>query len=110
MSNRLKFHEELSSIPGIADASTKNGKAVYFQPPASVRLSFPCIIYDFSRMKGLNANNRNYILHKGYTVKIIDPDPDSEIPEFIEKNFPYAMFDRSYVADNLHHFIFTIYY
>lgn len=110
MNNRIEFHEELSKAPGLAEAKTLNGKAVYFQPPSSVRMIFPCIIYDWDRARDFKANNYNYIFRKGYRVTVVDPNPDSEIPDWIMRNFRYASMDRPYVADNLHHFPITIYY
>lgn len=112
MNSRIEFHSELSKAPnlGVYEINGESRKAVYFQPPANVRMTFPCIIYDWSRARARDANNFNYIFRKGYTVTIVDRDPDSKIPDWIIRNFCYAAFDRSYVVDNLHHFVFTIYY
>lgn len=45
-----------------------------------------------------------------YTVYEIDRNPDSEIPELIQEEFPMCEMTRSYVADNLYHRVFTIYF
>lgn len=112
MNSRIDFHKELSKAPGLGTykAGDKDRSAVYFQPPANVRMEFPCIIYTWSRARDLKANNFNYIFRRGYTVTVIDRDPDSKIPDWIVRNFRYVTFDRSFVVDNLHHFVFTIYY
>ena len=103
MGHRLDLHEELCKI--------LNNKNVYFQPPASVRMVSPCIKY--SRDPGANkhnANNKLYIKTDQYEVIVIDRDPDSNIPDKILEHFPMCRMDRTYTADNLNHFVFTIYY
>lgn len=97
---RLTLQSKLEAIPGV--------KKVYYQPPESTKLTYPCIIYSLGNEKVKYANN---ILYKGkisYTVTIIDKDPDSPIPEEIRK-LDYCSFDRGYASDNLNHFVFTIF-
>lgn len=84
---------------------------VYFQPPASVRMIYPAIRY--SRNPGAhkrNANNKLYMSMDQYEGVVIDRDPDSKIPNKLLARFPMCSFGNSYVADNLYHFPFTIYF
>ena len=82
---------------------------VYFQPPASKKIDYPCIIYKPEDIHTAHADNRLYAMKPKYTATVIDKDPDSEIPfKLIE--FPLCGFDRYYVADNLHHWVFGIYF
>lgn len=101
MASRLKLHEILCEKLG-----TRN---VYFQPPASVNLKFPCIIYEKSNVNSIIADDTNYISKKQYTVTVIDKNPDSEIPDRIEE-LPYCSFERHFVNDNLNHDVYKIYY
>lgn len=112
MNDRIEFHKELIKAPGLGvyKINGEDRPAVYFQPPADVRMVFPCIVYGWSRARSREANNFNYIFRKGYTVTVIDRDPDSKIPDWIIRNFRYVAPDRPFVVDNLHHFVFTIYY
>ena len=82
---------------------------VYFQPPASVKMQYPCIRYELADIHTTHADNRLYTAKRRYTVTVIDKDPDSQIP-FVLIEFPLCSFDRHYVADNLHHWVFGIYY
>lgn len=82
---------------------------VYFQPPESVKLKYPCILYSLDIIDPRKADNRLYYQYKRYMVTIIDRDPDSELPLIIAK-LQYAKHDRTYVADNLYHYVFTLYY
>ena len=82
---------------------------VYFQPPESAKLTYPCIIYELSKFYTAKADNSLYMLKPKYTVTIVDKDPDSQLPyRLIE--FPLCSFDRHFVSDNLHHWVFGIYY
>lgn len=101
MDRRLEFHSKLVSIPGV--------KKVYFQPPASINLEYPCIIYSRSRGDFQYADNGSYIFRQAYDVTVIDRDPDSGILEHI-RSFPMVVSDRSFRVDNLNHDTFTIYF
>lgn len=102
MASRLNLHEELCDILG--------SNSVYFQPPESIKLKYPCIVYSLSRVDKLSANNVCYKTSYGYTVTLIDPNPDSEFFESILTHFQMCSFDRAYASDNLNHFTYTIYY
>lgn len=102
MASRLKLHEELCEILG-----TKN---VYFQPPASVKMIYPCIRYSLSSVDSIYANDKNYKNTKRYEIIVIDRDPDSDIYEKILNHFEMCGFDRPYVSDNLNHWVLTLYY
>ena len=82
---------------------------VYFQPPENLKLHFPCIIYELSGKDVLHANDAKYRKVRRYTVTVVDKDPDSIIPLKIEE-LPLCTFDRVYVADNIYHSVYTLYY
>ena len=82
---------------------------VYFQPPESVKLSYPCIIYSRNRVSIKHADNKPYQKGIQYSVMLIDYNPDSLILEKLEA-LPTCSFDRHYVADNLYHDVYTIYF
>ena len=84
-------------------------KYVYFQPPETIKLKYPCIIYSLSDIYTRNADDRHYSMQKVYTVSVISRDPDNTIAETILE-MPKTRFDRRYVADNLYHDILTLYY
>ena len=82
---------------------------VYFQPPESVRLKYPCILYSRSNEKVGFANDKPYTRQKQYQITVIDKDPDSVISKKIE-TLPMCAFDRSYTLDQLNHNVYNLYY
>ena len=101
MSNRLDLHEMLCELLG--------SRNVYFQPPESVRLAYPAIIYELSNIRNKFADNRVYIQGDSYAIKVITSEPDSEIVRKVSK-LPQCRYDRAYVSDNLYHTAFTLSY
>lgn len=100
MESRLKLHETLCSILG--------SRNVYYQPPESVKIKYPAIVYSRSDIENRFANNSVYTQSFFYTVIVIDYDPDSEIVYRISE-LPNCRFDRHYAVDNLNHDVFTLY-
>lgn len=101
MNRRLKFHEILVGALGSDN--------VYFQPPSTVKMQYPCIVYSRNSVETKYADNLPYSDRVCYTVIIIDPDPDSEIPSRVG-TLPLCRFDRHYTADNLNHDVYSVYY
>lgn len=102
MDRRLQLHEELVELLGTDH--------VYFQPPESVRLKYPCIVYERGSGNTEFANNRTYTYRDQYQLTVIDPDPDNEVIDQIIWHFPMNRKGRHYTADNLNHDIINIYY
>lgn len=101
MERRLKLHNTLFDILGTSD--------VYFQPPASIEMSYPAIKYELSDIRNNFADDDVYKQSYFYEITLIDYDPDSEIVSKLSK-LPKIRFNRHYKADNLNHYVFTIYY
>jgi hypothetical protein len=102
MGQRLDLNDELVSLLGSTN--------VYFQPPATLKMKYPCIVYNISDINSQYADNRTYANCRRYTVTIIDANPDSNIPEDMLDAFPYCTYDRHFTAENLHHSVLTLYY
>lgn len=100
MRTRLELHEKLCEILG--------SRNVYFQPPESVKMSYPAIRYSRSDYVDIHADDQSYIQSPGYQIIVIDPNPDSDIISKV-KSLPRCIYDRHYAADNLNHDVFTIY-
>lgn len=82
---------------------------VYFQPPESLKLHYPCIVYERSDLRIDRANNHLYRKKNCYTVTVIDRNPDSEILDRMAE-LEYCGFDRHFVSDNLNHDVFRLYF
>lgn len=98
---RLELHEILCGI-----LNTRNA---YFQPPESVKMNYPAIVYALSNIKSLHANGGVYLSGRQYAVTVIDKNPDSPLVGAVVA-LPTCRFDRHYKADNLNHWAFTLYY
>ena len=107
MGRRLDLHHKLQSIYEKATGKLSD-KKVYYQPPASVKLSYPCIIYKLTDMPVATANNFPYKIEHNYELTVIDFDPNSPIREAIAKMFVCRLV-RIFESDNLHHYVFHIY-
>ena len=60
-------------------------EAVYFQPPPTVQMVYPCIVYERTKINSTFADNNPYNFEKQYQVTVIDKNPDSLIPDKIAK-------------------------
>jgi hypothetical protein len=101
MGLRLQLQALLESILG--------SDAVYFQAPSSELMVYPCIVYNRDRTETEFAGNNPYRFTKRYQVTVIDEDPDSTIPDRVGA-LPMCTHDRTFVVDNLNHYVFTLYF
>ena len=53
MESYLRLQETLETILG--------SENVYFQPPESYKIEYPCIIYERANIKAIKADNIGYI-------------------------------------------------
>lgn len=100
MQTRLELHEVLCAALG--------SRHVYYQPPESVKMEYPAIVYSRNSIENTFAENSVYKQDHQYQIIVIDKDPDSEIVTAISM-LPMCQFVRHYEADNLNHDVFTIY-
>lgn len=101
MAPRLDLQAILEAIPGVVK--------VYFQPPASLQMVYPCIRYRLDDIDTQHANNKPYKHENRYEIMVITRDADNSIVDVI-KSMPTCAFDRSYTADNLYHFVFRLFF
>ena len=108
MDRRLELDSVFREIINITDPIDGDSH-VYFQPPGSAKMKFPAIRYKLIGCQKVGANNGAYRMLRSYEVILIDTNPDSVYFEPILL-LPFCSFDRHYVADNLNHFVFKLYY
>lgn len=99
MGSRLELQNILEGILG--------SNHVYFQPPSTFQMLYPCIVYERSGITTMFANNLPYFHAKKYKVTVIDFNPDSPIPDAISE-LPRCRFSTSFKADDLNHDVFTL--
>ena len=78
---------------------------VYFDPPESVKMVYPCFVYHYIGNGTLYSDGKPYLQSEEYSVRYITKKADPDLPKAIMQ-LPYVAFDSHYTADNLHHFMF----
>lgn len=101
MGQRLQLQSLLETILGTVN--------VYFQPPATVEMQYPCIVYHRDPTDTKFADDIPYSRTKRYQVTVIDRNPDSEIPDNVAQ-LRLCKHSRFYTANNLNHDVFDLYY
>lgn len=86
-----------------------DGKA-YFQPPESLKLKYPCIVFERTNALITYADNNPYNVTKRYTVTLITKSADND--KYLDQllQLPMCTFDRQFITDNLVHDVFNIYF
>lgn len=82
---------------------------VYFQPPPTTKMLYPCIVYQRDGASTEFADNRTYSFEQRYQVTVIDRNPDSLIPGKL-KDLPKTLYTRFFAANGLNHDVFTIFF
>jgi hypothetical protein len=82
---------------------------VYYQSPESVKMQYPAIVYNRDDIRIDYADNKPYAWRTRYSITVIDPNPDSEIPHKIA-GLPLCSYSRHFTADNLNHDVFELYF
>lgn len=102
MDKRLELHEKLMNILG--------SDKVYFQPPETLKMRYPCIRYSKARPKDEHADNIRYLHTSHYEMIVIDTDPDTDIPDKLVEQLEYCSINRYYTSNNLTHCALDLYY
>jgi len=89
--------------------STLGSNNVYFQPPPSVQMVYPCIVYHRSTANTRFANNYPYSYEKAYQITVMDRNPDSIVPDKIAA-LPKCVFNTHFTKDGLNHDVFSIFF
>lgn len=101
MAQRLELQQLFVDILGSDHA--------YFQPPESVKMQYPCIVYHTDFLLSDWADDKPYLKGTRYLVTVIDRDPDSVIPGKIQ-DLERCVYDRFFTADNLNHHVFKLFF
>lgn len=101
MGSRLELQNLLESILG--------SRNVYYQPPESIKIKYPAIIYSRNNIDNNFADDIVYMQNHTYQIIVIDANPDSEIVDKISK-LSMCRYNRHYTSDNLNHDVFILNY
>lgn len=101
MGTRVELQSKLEELLG--------SKNVYYQPPESLKMSYPAIVYSKSKISKTHADNAAYRMMTSYDLTVIASRPDNPvILKLLE--LPYCSYDRPYKSDNLYHDSLTLYF
>lgn len=101
MASRLSLQTQLEELLG-----TRN---VYFQPPESIKMNYPAIVYALEDIENAHADDGVYLSYKRYSVTVIDKNPDSTFVDTVAA-LPTCQFNRHYNSENLNHWNFSLYF
>ena len=102
MSRRLELDKRLRAILG--------SKNTYFHPPESVKLKYPCFVYELDGIDQKMADNRHYIDQDRYSITYITKDVESDIARTMFNAFPTSSFEDKQSSDGMWHYIFSLYF
>lgn len=84
-------------------------KNVYYNPPETLKMVYPCIRYTKKNIDVKRASNVIHTQKTCYEVIVISTRPDDPVIEKIME-LPYCSYDRPYKSNNLNHDVLTLYY
>lgn len=97
--------EQLQAVLEAAQGSEN----VYFEPPETVRMQYPCIVYSRENPHKTYADNQGYIYEQRYSLTLISRDADNPVVDTIGR-MPKASWLRGFKADGLNHDVLELYY
>lgn len=98
---RIQLQEILEKILGSSN--------VYFEPPESIKMKYPCIVYGLDDIDSIKADNISYANTRLYQITCIGKDPDTDIPDKILE-LEMSSYERRFKSDNLIHDVIRLYY
>lgn len=82
---------------------------VYYDPPITVEIAYPCIIYSRDLSNIQHADNAPYRWTRRYQVKLITKTADDPTFEKLIQ-LPMCTHSRSFKAGQLNHDVFDLFY
>lgn len=94
MTNRLTLQHKLEEILG--------SKNVYYNPPESQKMEFPCIVYNLSYIEQIHADNKKYLDYTTYKITVVSRLPDHpSIKAILE--LPMTKFSTNFTKNSFYH-------
>jgi hypothetical protein len=97
------------SLQIILEALMGDDPHVYFQPPTDAQMVYPAIVYERNPAQTNHADNKPFRISKQYQVTLVARDPDEALWQKLAE-LPTCSHERFFVADNLNHDVFTLYF
>lgn len=89
-----------------------NTENVYYDPPTSIQMKFPCFRFTMNNTNVTYADNFTYLRKPRWTVTYITRDVEDIEPLIKDMfdNFKYLVQETQFKAENLQHVVFNLYY
>lgn len=100
MKTRLELQAALEEILGSSN--------VYYQPPESVKMEYPAIIYSRENYADRKADDKRYKENTRYSITVISKKPDNDAITKLQ-DIAYCSYDQQFISDNLYHDVLTLY-
>lgn len=98
---RLTVHDELVHLSNYSNR-------VYYNPPESFKMQYPCIVYNLANYGAQHADNLPYYRYDTYTVThIYQKEAQSSLSRKMAETKGFS-FDRNFYVDGLYHDVFTM--
>lgn len=101
MASRVDLQYKLEELLG--------SRQVYYQPPETVKMEYPAIVYSKNRIDSTFANDASYLTAKQYEIIVISKSPDNAVIDKILR-LPMCTYNRHYKSNNLNHDVLTLYF
>lgn len=82
---------------------------VYFQAPENLEMVYPAIRYENDDAVTEFAGDKPYLHTRRYQLTLITTDADDPIRDKLAF-LPMCLYDRHYPKDELHHYVYNIFY
>lgn len=98
---RIDLHHKLEAVLG--------SKNVFFDPPESFKLKYPCIVYYLEGFADISADNTTYRRMRVYNMTYISPIAEDPIAEKLA-DLRFCILNRPFTVSDLYHWAYTIRY
>lgn len=82
---------------------------VHFQPDPNFKMQYPAIVYEMDAQYAAFADNAPWRRKDRYQITLIDRNPDVPVRRKVE-TLAECTFTRSFVANGLNHFVYSLYF
>ena len=89
--------------------TTLGSTNVYFDPPESFKLKYPCIVYSLNTNVENFADDSVYRRMKRYSLLYITKNADDPMIDILD-DLRYCRMNRFYASDGLFHYAYDIYF
>lgn len=105
MDRHINLGYKLSEVSGVPV------ERIYWQPGPDTSLKYPCILFEFSRVNAINADDTKYVVWDSYSIThIYKDDTNSKVDEML-RSFEHISLDtRQRVENGLYHDYYTVFY